>query len=283
LNRSPGATKSVATPFGWGLAVDGSSDGESSSTRPSWRINITEIPVADATYPNGSTIPNAKIVNTVYDFSYESNESIPEALATAQQEATPNNSTSMPYLCATIFSSFFPANVTNAINSTSSGSACSPAIGEACLTAILQSASTSGSSIDQCKSFTSPNTLPECLGSFTSNTQTTALLSDPGSGTSNGTSSYPLHSGTSFWYQSSEAHDGSDSMFFDQQDLRMHMMIVQTPDLTYSMCTRVNASVDASGLAEGASTVEEGAAGKAVIGSMSTLLVGLAVALGIAL
>lgn len=268
LNRDPKATKMERLSSGWGIATE--ADGGKAPTNPlTWRINITEATVSDASNASGP-VPNARMLNTVYDLSWEGGRTLEDTMESIQQDAQPsNNQSGSPQLCATIFTNLFPANVTNAYND-AQGDNCQNALGN-CLAPLL--ALDGASSSDGCPSPKPIDSIPACDGVFGNNTAyTTMLLTDPGDGSN---STFPLRSGSAFFFQSSEPYEAGNTTYFDQQDLRLHMMILNTvSSTTRAVCSRVNSSVEAKDMSTGASDDE----GAAMLGySTSLWTVGVAV------
>lgn len=268
LNRNPTASSSKRLSLGWGIATE-IPNGKSPTNPLTWRINITEADVPDASNASGP-IPNARMVNMVYDFSWEGGENIEDTMAAIQDKSQPSgNYTGPPQLCATIFEGLFPANVTNAYNS-SSDDGCEGVIPDACLQALLSLGSTTQSE-SGCAVPRFPNDIPVCEGVFPSSglTMSTISLTSGGRNGSSNDTSFPLRSGEAFHFESSVAFEDGNTTYFNQQDLSLHMMVLDTVNSSRrAVCQRVNASAEAKGRNTGA---EEDVPGAAVMGSIVSM------------
>lgn len=255
LNHNPKASKSERLTSGWGIATE-IPGGESPKQSLTWRINITEAAIPNASNASGP-IPNARMLNTVYDLSWDGDQNLEDTMSAIQSAAQPSKSGMVPpQLCATIFTAFFPANVTNAFNETSDDSCIGP-LG-ACLAPLLSSTGRTGAS--GCPTLKDPSTIPECEGVF-ENSGDPATLDLTANGTGAANASFPLMSGNGFFFQNSGIYEEENSTYFDQERLRLHVMVLDTVDSARrAVCSRVSAGEQAEGENTGAVEMEGGVA-----------------------
>lgn len=124
-----------------------------------WRINLNEAE------PNDSDVPNARVLNTVYDFSFG---------ADTLNQAVANNPAQLNQtaFCVTVVESLFPANVINKWNEDvlSNGSeeeSCQTPLRKRCTDAIARRYSTSETDENGCKgSSIDISHIKECEWSF---------------------------------------------------------------------------------------------------------------------
>lgn len=254
LNHDPQASKSERLTSGWGISVE-CPEGKPTEQTLTWRINITEAAVPDASNASGP-IPNARMLNTVYDLSWQGDDNLQDTMSAIQRDAHPSRNVSQPpQLCATIFTAVFPANITNAYNESSQDS-CIGAFGD-CLGPLLFTGEAGPSG---CPTVKDPSAIPACDGVFENSGDPATLdLTQAGTGAPN--ASFPLLSGNGFFFQSSEAYEEGNTTFFDQQNSRLHVMILDTVNsTTRAVCSRVNASIETKDMDTGASD-DTGAAG----------------------
>lgn len=163
--QPPNATKSINfMPFG--PSVDATW---------TWTVNITEFAVP----PSPQLGSNARVLNTVYSFSWPENGTNTSTMA---GEIASLNKTSQYPVCVSAAGvrMLFPANVTNMFNSTKDASGdCSTSLGSACVNAIKNAWLSTRSNKTGCpvgdstfNYFASPvsgvfniSNIPECMGS----------------------------------------------------------------------------------------------------------------------
>lgn len=249
LNQNPNLSKSELLPSGWGIATE-IPNGESPKQPLTWRINITEAALANALNSSG-LIPNARMLNTVYDLSWPGGENLQNTMSTIRNAAQPSRDHSFekpPQLCATIFTALFPTNVTNTFNETS-GDSCIGALGE-CLSPLLSAGEVGESG---CPTVADPRRIPACKAVFEGSGDPATLdLTANGTGAEN--ASFPLMSGGGFFFQSSGAYEEGDTSVLEKEKERLHVMILDTVgSARRAVCSRVDAGVEVK--------EEEGAAG----------------------
>ncbi|CZT20303.1 uncharacterized protein RCC_06162 [Ramularia collo-cygni] len=249
LNHNPKLSKSQLLTSGWGIATE-IPGGKSPSQTLTWRINITEAAIPNASNASSGPIPNPRMLNTVYDLSWQGDGNLQETMSEIQKDAKPSRSEDLeaPQLCATVFTAFFPANVTNAYTASSQDS-CSGALGD-CLGPLLSTTGTTGAS--GCPIVRDPSTIPACAGVFENNGAPATLeLTQNGTGIAN--SSFPLLSGNGFFFQSSGVYEEGNRTVWDQERLRLHVMVLDTVrSARRAVCSRVDAELEAEGRSTGA-------------------------------
>lgn len=114
-----------------------------------WRINTSDTAGSDQS--SQVLHGDGRVLTTSYDFQWQGGETL---------NATLHNET----LCATVVTSFLPANVTNAYRS-NDGSNFTNAIGETCLNAIMRSLGPASQNGKSCPA-TFINNIPACNGTF---------------------------------------------------------------------------------------------------------------------
>ena len=206
----------------------------------SLRINVSKLAV-----PGSSSSTDMKFVNTVYDLQWPGPDTINKTVAAVF------GSEQDPKLCGSIVFSDFPANVTNAWEE--GDSSCESALGHACLDALIKKYSTAASeshnanSGNGCPSGVFPKSIPECNGTFAGDVSTLGLnLLDPGRPSLENASeseylAWPLRDGSGFAFRSFSPQT-NNSIRYQEEDTRLHMMILSSRTTISPICARVNST-----------------------------------------
>ncbi|KAK4503415.1 hypothetical protein PRZ48_004330 [Zasmidium cellare] len=212
-----------------------------------WRISLNE---ADAT---DSDVPNARVLNTVYDFSFPNGDTLNQAVADNSGQL---NTTAF---CVTVVESLFPANVINKWNDDvlSNGSeeeSCQTPLRKRCTGAIEDAIRNSDPDENGCRgSNVDLSTVRQCEWVFDGGYQA-STYNLVGNQSAADNSSFPIRNGGGFTHVTSPVYDATNRTWFEQEDLRMHMIIIDSGSTYTPLCMRVNSSVKADSVATGANT-----------------------------
>ncbi|QIW99550.1 hypothetical protein AMS68_005068 [Peltaster fructicola] len=216
LQAVPHANASNTVPYRYDLSQNGPDW--------SWTVNVT-----DVSMPNASTdLMNARVSYTTYSFGWPFNLTLPE---TIQYYANSSRGQAQDARLLLPLEYTIPQNTSAAYKDSDSGS-CNNALGNDCVTALLQSIGSGGPS-----TFTSN----ACNGMLYADDRKSFFVQAIPFG------SVPVLSNHTYLWEESAAYASNDTAIFEFETGRLHVIgIVSSAGNTQLLCNRAGAAAAAS-------------------------------------
>ncbi|KAF2214583.1 hypothetical protein CERZMDRAFT_105180 [Cercospora zeae-maydis SCOH1-5] len=199
---------------------------------PRWQL-ITRLEEAS---PPDTQIPNAQVLNTVYDFGFPNGGNLTGAVAASSGQLDQNN------FCVTILQTQIPSSRANKYNAdteeNASEGSCAYPFRDACIDAIAERVGKTQPGEDGCRMSNGIDlsSIIQCEWVFESDTRvaTYNLLSPELAGNLTG----------GFAHITSDPYDGNNRTFFDIADTRIHFVAIDSGNTFTPLCVKVDASRD---------------------------------------
>ncbi|CAK1355604.1 hypothetical protein CB0940_00683 [Cercospora beticola] len=198
---------------------------------PRWQL-ITRLEEAP---PPDTQIPNAQVLNTVYDFGFPNGGNLTQAVAASSGQLDQNN------FCVTILQTQIPSSRANDYNADTEDNAsegsCAYPFRDACINAIAARIGETEPGEDGCRmSAISLTDLVQCEAIFESDTRvaTYNLLAPDVTGNLTG----------GFAHITSDPYDGNNRTFFDIAETRIHFVAIDSGNTFTPLCVKVDAERD---------------------------------------
>nr|POE47558.1 hypothetical protein CFP56_00889 [Quercus suber] len=230
-NQNPNATSSVT----FDLFSDSTST--TSSSQWTWRVNVSDISVPDATVEFPGEDPpigdDPHVVNVVWDFEWSGPSGINQAVADGLNASSSSDGTTNTQLCLFGVRADLPANVTGKYSADDDGN-CGSTLGSQCVGSILGDILPNPNGCPLLPSFIN---LLGCEGSLGVTTDLEASGFQLADASAANASSF--FSGQGFYYHASAAHAGANTTTYQDEVSTLQMLILAGPVTNQILCQRV--------------------------------------------
>nr|POE71362.1 hypothetical protein CFP56_62457 [Quercus suber] len=251
-NQNPNATNSVT--------FDLLSNSATTSMQLTWRVNVTDISVPNATveFP-GESPPigdDPHITNLVYDFQWPGSDTLNQVFADSLDASSSNAVPLDIPLCIFVVRSNFPTSIADKY-SPDDGASCDSTLGSQCVSAITSGISTNAVGCPSTAPFYS---LVGCEDSFGMATDTGSFGFELANATADASDGSYV-SGQGFYWEASGAHAGTNTTSYENEVSTLQMLIVTGPNSNQMFCQRIatqSSTTSTSSMVPSASTTPTG-------------------------